>query len=261
MGPCRTSSSGVEAPRVRAVNGVSFRMWPQRDPRSGGRERQRKDDPGANDSAPPSAGFRLDSISRARSGQNRRQGPPCSAARDAARVPGSVLLAQPALHRVPDARAKCCGFTGSVPEPDVGGRGRAPSEDGGPFVRHGRATPVRPQRRPAPAGRSGAGARPESEASRARRAGGGARRVDPGTGAEPARVPARPARAHHAVHRARAVGGSPHVDAGRGDVPRRVRRDRHLAGNLRARRATPTRKACCAQCPGWFRSGAGERRF
>ena len=82
-------------------------------------------------------------------------------------------------------------------------------------------------------------------ADRRRRAGLGARRLDPGTGRQPARRPAGRVRPHVRLHRARPRRRPSRVRPDRRDVPRRDRRARRRSTSSSSARSTRTPRRCC----------------
>ena len=97
---------------------------------------------------------------------------------------------------------------------------------------HAQPLPARVLGRSAPARRRRPCARARPLVAGARRARLRARRVDPGRRREPARGPARAARARVPLHRARPLGGAAHLRHRRGHVPRQDRRDGVVGGSL-----------------------------
>ena len=147
-----------------------------------------------------------------------------AAAADADRVPGPVLVAQPAHDRAPGADRAPAGAQDGAAQP---GRRALPRADraGRPRAALARRASAQLLGRPAPARLDRPRARARARAAGGRRAGVGARRVRAGDGAEPARRAALEARPDDALHRPQHGRRAARLRPGGGDVPGPDRRD------------------------------------
>ena len=143
------------------------------------------------------------------------------------------------------------------------GRRRRPlrraARAGGARLRRARRAPPAVLRRAAAADQHREGARARAGSARRRRAGLRARRVGAGDGAQPARGPAREARADDLADRPQHGRRAPRLRPRGRDVPGADRRDRARLPSSSQTRAIPIRRDCCRRCRGSLRT-AGRRR-
>ena len=172
--------------------------------------------------------------------------------RDAARVPGSLLVARPAAEH----RRHRGGAPGHpyLHEPVRAGaaRGRAPRA-GRPGLARAATPASRVLRRAAPAHRHRPRPRPAAEAAGVRRAGQRAGRLHAVAGDQPAQRSAAGTGDRLSLHRARPLGGPSHQQPHRRDVPRPDRR----GGRCRRGVRTPDPPLYLGPALGHSRPGSG----
>ena len=218
----------------------------------------RQDDARAHDPAPDPGRQREHPLRRRDLlGASRRRAAP-AAPRDAAGVPGPLLVARSPGHGGRQHRRGPAGprRAGRRPAPP----GRRGARPGRPRSVPRPAVPPRVQRRAAPAGRDRPRPGGRAPLPRGRRAGLGARRVDPLADPQPAGRPPAAPRPDHAVRGPRPERRRAPVRPGGGHVPRPHRRGRDPRRGVRRPRSTRTRGRSCRPCPCPTRpAGAGGR--